>query len=172
MRFEIIIVAAALGVAAPAGAQWTTQCVRYTTRIRTCAAKYVAPPAPARRSITAAPQLARTSTDVEFFYEQDTVLGIWRARGVVFESRGERTALEARVTATPSGIRVVVPKELGLSGTTFDLARLAPLVYRGTDGAKRVTTFRVAGGRAELAVTGANGEGLVTWQFDEHQPPK
>jgi hypothetical protein len=167
MRLQIMLLTA-VALAAPAGAQWTTTCVRYTARIRTCSARYVAAPAPAHRSLTPAPQAARASIDVELLDEQDTVLGIWRATGVVFESHGERTVLEARVTGTPAGIHVVVPAALGLPWTALDLTRVAPMVYRGADRARSVVTFRVAKGRAELLVTGANGDGLVTWQFDEH----
>ncbi|MDQ6636025.1 MAG: hypothetical protein M3Z10_14835 [Gemmatimonadota bacterium] len=173
MRLEILTVAAALALAAPAGAQWATTCVRYTARIRTCSARYVAPPAPARRTLTTAPSASHGPVDVETLDEQETVLSIWRATGVAFESHGHRTLLEARVIATRGGIHLVVPAEMGLpGGIAFDLPRVAPMVYRGTDGAQRVVTFRVAGGRAELLVTGANGDGLVTWQFDEHEPPR
>jgi hypothetical protein len=173
MRLEILTVAAALCLAAPAHAQWTTTCVRYTARNRTCSATYVAPPAPARRTPVTAPAASPVPVDIETFDEQETVLGIWRATGVAFESHGHRTLLEARVMATRGGIHVVVPAEMGLpGGTEFDLSRVTPMVYRGTDAARRITTFRVAGGRAELLVTGANGDGLVTWQFDEHEPPQ
>jgi hypothetical protein len=173
MRLEILTVAVALGLAAPAGAQWTTACVRYTARIRTCSARYVAPSAPVRRTITTAAPMSHGLVDGETFDEQDTVLGIWRATGVAFESHGHRTLLEARVMATRGGIHLVVPAEMGLpGGTAFDLSRVALMVYRGTDRAHRVMTFRVVGGRAELLVSGANGDGLVTWQFDEHEPPK
>ena len=172
MRLEILTVAAALGLAVPVGAQWTTTCVRYSTRIRTCSAKYVAPPAPARRTLAAAAAASPVPADVEMVDEQDTVLGLWRATGVVFESGGERTYLQVRVTGTPGGIHLEVPAALRLPATTFDLTRVAPMVYRGTDRARSVTIFRVVGGRAELLVSGANGDGLVTWQFDEHEPPK
>lgn len=173
MRLALQTVAAAMSLAASAGAQWTTTCVRYTARIRTCSATYVAPPAPARRTPNAAPVASHVPADVDATLdEQDTVLGLWRATGVVFESAGERTYLEVRVTGTPGGIHLQVPAALRLPATAFDLARVAPMVYRGTDRARSVTIFRVVGGRAELLVSGANGDGLVTWQFDEHEPPK
>jgi hypothetical protein len=105
--------------------------------------------------------------------EPETVLGIWRATGLAFESHGHRTLLEARVTATQGGIHLVVPSEMGLpGGTAFDLTRVAPMVFRATDRVGRITTFRVAGTRAELLVTGTDGSGLVTFQFDEHEPPR
>jgi hypothetical protein len=173
MRHEMTILALTLGLAAPANAQWTTVCVRYTARIRSCSARYTAPPTPPRRTLTATPLTASTLIDVEALDEQASVLGLWRATGVAFESHGKRTLLEARVTAAPSGIHLVVPAVLGLpGGTAFDLARAAPMVYRATDRAGRITTFRVVGDRAELLVTGADGTGLVTYQFDEHESPK
>ena len=105
--------------------------------------------------------------------QQATVLGVWRATGVAFESHGHRTLLEARVTPMRDGIHLVVPAEMGLpGGTAFDLAHVAPLVYRATDREGRITTFRVAGGRAELLVTGTDGTGLVTFQFDGHELPR
>jgi hypothetical protein len=172
MRLEIMVVAIGLGLAAPAQAQWTSVCIRYTTRIRTCSATYVAPPAPARRMPAPASASARALIALETFDEQESVFGLWRATGVAFESHGERTLLEVRVTGTTGGIRLAVPAAMRLPWTTFELTRIAPLVYRGTDRARSIVTFRVAGGRAELAVTGAGGDGLVTYQFDEHGPPR
>jgi hypothetical protein len=173
MRLENMIVVVALGIAAPAGAQWTTVCIRYTARIRSCSARYSAPPTPPRRTLTSAPLRAIALIDVETLDEQETVLGVWRATGVAFESHGQRTLLEVRVTAAPSGVHIVVPAVMGLpGGSAFDLARVAPMVYRATDRAGRITTFRVVGDRAELLVTGADGTGLVTYQFDEHEVPR
>jgi hypothetical protein len=173
MRLEIMIVAVALGFAAPARAQWTTVCVRYTARIRTCSARYTAPPASAGKTLTATPLTMNTLIDLETLDVQETVLGVWRATGVAFESHGQRTLLEVRVTAAPNGIHIVVSAVMRLpGGTAFDLVRVAPLVYRATDRAGRITTFRVVGDRAELLVTGADGTGLVTYQFDEHEVPR
>jgi hypothetical protein len=72
MRLEILTVAAALCLAVPAGAQWTTTCVRYTARNRTCSATYVAPPAPARRALARAlaPAALEALADVETVDEQ------------------------------------------------------------------------------------------------------
>jgi hypothetical protein len=100
-------------------------CIRYTTRIRTCSATYVAPPAPARRILTPASERARALIALETFDEQESVFGLWRATGVAFESHGERTLLEVRHR---------------------DDRRHPP---------------RRAG-----------GDGLVTYQFDEHEPPR
>ena len=85
MRLELVIVAVALGLAAPARAQWTTVCVRYTARIRTCSATYVAPPVLPRQTVTPATRSASAPV-AERLDEQDIVLGVWRATGVVSEA--------------------------------------------------------------------------------------
>jgi hypothetical protein len=62
---------------------------------------------------------------------------------------------------------------LGLpGGHAFDLQQVARRVYRAADRVGRLVTFRVGRNRAELLVTGAGGSGLVTYQFDEHEPSR
>jgi hypothetical protein len=100
-------------------------------------------------------------------------LGVWRASGVRFESQGQATALEVRVTPHSRGIHLATPAWLGLpGGRAFDLQPVAPMMFRATDHVGRVTTFRVRGDRAELGVAGPDGSGLVTYQFDEHEAPR
>lgn len=97
------------------------------------------------------------------------VLGVWRASGVRFESRGRNTVLEMEVTGIPGGVHVATPPELGLPvGPELDLRQVAPRIFRAMDAVGRVTTLRVLGThRAELSVTGPGGSGTVTYQFDE-----
>jgi hypothetical protein len=172
MRLVARTLAATFALSCSAGAQWTTECVHHTSRLVTC--RTVHEPTPARaprdsrvhdaaRSLSAAP--AEQSVDV---------LGVWRATGVRFESDGRSTALEVRVTPRSRGIRLETPGALGIpGGSVFDLQPVTPTMFRGTDRAGRVTTFRVDGPRrAELSLTGAGRSGVVTYQFDEHERPR
>jgi hypothetical protein len=170
MRFGLAALAATVALTTSAGAQWTTVCIHHTSRLMTCRTTHD-PPAPvraagnARSNATALPR----ATELQLAPD-DAVLGVWRASGVRFESRGRRTSLEVRVTAIPRGIHLEVPTILGLpGGHWFDLRQVGPRVYRATDRVGRVTTFHVDGDRAELVVTGAGGAGVVTYQFDEHE---
>ena len=168
-----MMLAATMGIAVPARAQWKTVCIHHTGRFMTCSTTYTPAPTPARTPRPAASPSVAWLLAAELLEEDEAVLGTWRAAGVAFESHGHRTLLEVRVTAARGGIHLDVPAVLGLpGGTAYDLARVAPKVYRATDRAGRITTFRVVGERAELIVTGADGTGLVTFQFDEHEVPR
>ena len=173
MRLSIPMLVAMIALPPVASAQWTTDCVRHTSRLRTCTTKWTPQPTAGR----AVPDTrSRTTVDSQraaLPAFDNEVFGVWRASGVRFESHGQSTMLEVHVTPIPGGIHLETPAALDLpGGQAFDLQPIGAMMFRVTDRMGRIVTFRVLAHRAELSVTGPGGSGVVTYQFDQHEPPR
>jgi hypothetical protein len=171
MQLSILMLAAMIVLPVVASAQWTTECVRHTSRLRTCTTKSNPQPAPGRAAPDTRSHTAAESQRAESPAPDSEVFGVWRASGVRFESHGQRTMLEVRVTPIPGGIHLETPVALDLpGGHAFDLQPVGEMTFRAVDRAGRVITFRVVAHRAELSATGPGGSGTVTYQLDVHEP--
>jgi hypothetical protein len=173
MQLSILMLAAMIALPPVASAQWTTECVRHTSRLRTCTTKWTPQPAPDRAAADTRSRAAVESQRAELPASDSEVFGVWRASGVRFESHGQSTLLEVHVTPIPGGIHLETPIALDLpGGHAFDLQPAGAMTFRATDRVGRVVTFRVVAHRAELSVTGPGGSGAVTYQLDQHEPPR
>jgi len=110
-----------------------------------------------------APAQNRAAADSDL----DRTIGRWVARGVSFQSAGEPHPFTIEVKRVGDQLHVAVPAELKLAGgRAYLLTRAGVGMFRHVDHAGRVVELSLTGpDRASLLVTGAGGDGRVTWQL-------